>query len=142
MMLYWLYTSLTHCMIVNLEVARCKQTWPNRSRWCYETDTQNWIASAEYDLATAQHMLTTGRFLYVIFCCHIALEKILKAHVTAVTESFAPKTHDLIFLIKKSGLVLPLPLLDFISKINNASIPTRYPEDLSRALMDYPESVA
>jgi hypothetical protein len=28
-------------------------------------DTVNWIALAEYDLETAQHMLTTGRFLYI-----------------------------------------------------------------------------
>ncbi len=105
-------------------------------------DTQNWIASAEYDLATAQHMLKTGRFLYVIFCCHLALEKMLKAHVTAVTGSFAPKTHDLIYLIRKSGLVLPTPLLEFVSKVDNASIPTRYPEDLSRTLRDYPAPVA
>lgn len=66
----------------------------------------------------------------------------LKAHATEVAQAFAPKTHDLIFLIKKSELVLPLPLLDFISNINNASIPTRYPEDLSRILKNYSESVA
>ena len=33
-------------------------------------------------------------------------------------------------------------LLEFIGKINTASIPTRYPEDLERAVRDYPESVA
>jgi hypothetical protein len=30
-------------------------------------DTANWLASAEYDLETAHHMLVTGRHLYVIF---------------------------------------------------------------------------
>ena len=34
------------------------------------------------------------------------------------------------------------PYLDFIGRINNASIPTRYPEDLQRALKEYPEPVA
>jgi len=87
-------------------------------------------------------MLMTERYLYVVFCCHLALEKMLKAHMTAVTESFAPRTHDLIYLIKNARLVLPPPLLDFISKINNASIPTRYPEDLSRTLKNYSVSVA
>lgn len=65
-------------------------------------DTANWIALAEYDLETAHHMLTTGRFLYVVFMCHLALEKILKAHVTEITQSIPVKTHDLIYLIKKS----------------------------------------
>ena len=67
-------------------------------------DTENWIAWAEYDLETARHMLATGRYLYVVFCCHIALEKLLKAHVTEVTQAVPPKTHELSALVKKSGL--------------------------------------
>ena len=51
------------------------------------SDTQNWIALAEYDLETARQMLATGRYLYVVFMSHLALEKILKAHVTEVTQS-------------------------------------------------------
>lgn len=31
--------------------------------------------------------------------------------------------------------------LEFLGKINNASVPTRYPEDLQRMLTQYPESV-
>jgi HEPN domain-containing protein len=88
-------------------------------------DTVNWIALAEYDLETAQHMLTTGRFLYVVFMCHLSLEKMLKAHVTQATQSIPVKTHDLIYLIKKSQFELPKEHLEFIGKINSASIPTR-----------------
>ncbi len=105
-------------------------------------DTQNWIALSDYDLETARHMLTTGRYLYVVFMCHLAIEKILKAHVTEITQTVPAKTHDLIYLIKKSGLALPQSYLEFIGKINNASIPTRYPEDLQRMLEQYPDSVA
>ena len=105
-------------------------------------DIQNWIDSAEYDLETARHMLKTGRYLYVVFMCHLSIEKMLKAHVTRVTEALPVKSHDLIFLYKKAGLELPQAQLEFIGLINNASIPTRYPEDLQRALADYPEAVA
>ena len=104
-------------------------------------DTQNWIESAEYDLETARHMLATGRYLYVVFTCHLALEKLLKAHVTKVTDESPVRTHDLIYLIKKCGLVLPQEYLEFIGRINNASIPTRYPDDIRRALQDYSEEV-
>ena len=104
-------------------------------------DTQNWIATAEYDLETARHMLTTGRYLYVVFFCHLALEKMLKAHVAEVTQSIQVRTHDLIYLIKKSELSLPKPYLEFLGKINNVSIVTRYPEDLQRTLRDYPEPI-
>jgi len=66
----------------------------------------------------------------------------LKAHVTEVTQSIPAKTHDLIYVVKKSGLDLPQSHLEFIGKINNASVPTRYPEDLQRTVAQYPEPVA
>ena len=43
---------------------------------------------------------------------------------------------------EKCGLELPGTHLDFIGKINTASIPTRYPDDLQRSLKEYPKSVA
>jgi HEPN domain-containing protein len=105
-------------------------------------DTKNWIDSADYDLETARHMLTTGRHLYVVFTCHLTLEKMLKAHVTEVTAEVPAKTHDLIYLIKKAGLSLQESHLEFIGRINNASIPTRYPDDIKQAIKDYDEEVA
>jgi HEPN domain-containing protein len=105
-------------------------------------DTQNWIATAEYDLETARHMLVSQRYIYVVFMCQLALEKMFKAHVTEVTRAAPPKTHNLIRLIQKSRLELTQNHLDFVSKINAASIPTRYPEDIQRAIKDYPEVVA
>ena len=66
----------------------------------------------------------------------------LKAHVAEVTQTVPIKTHDLIYLVKKSDLELPGKHLDFVGKINTASIPTRYPEDLQRSLKEYPKSVA
>jgi HEPN domain-containing protein len=105
------------------------------------SDTQNWIALADYDLETARHMLETGRNLYVIFLCHLALEKMLKALVTEITQTVPFKTHDLIVLVKKGNLELPQKYLEFVGKINSASIPTRYPEDLQRSLKAYPKSV-
>ena len=104
-------------------------------------DTQNWIAMSDYDLETARHMLVSGRYLYVVFMCHLALEKILKAHVTEVTQTIPARTHDLIYLVKKSEVGLPQNHLEFIGKINSASIPTRYPEDLQRMVQQSPESI-
>ncbi|HET8671037.1 MAG TPA: hypothetical protein VFM05_10540, partial [Candidatus Saccharimonadales bacterium] len=44
--------------------------------------------------------------------------------------------------VKKCELELPGNFLDFVGKINTASIPTRYPDDLQRSLKEYPKSVA
>jgi HEPN domain-containing protein len=105
-------------------------------------DVKNFIKSSEYDLETAESMLKTGRYIYVIFMCHISLEKLLKAFVSETNQSISPKTHNLIYLIKIGNIQLPKKYLEFIAKINNASIVTRYPEDFSRVLDAYPENVA
>jgi HEPN domain-containing protein len=39
-------------------------------------------------------------------------------------------------------LDIPQESLEFIGRINNASIPTRYPDDIRRIVKDYPEPVA
>ena len=105
-------------------------------------DTENWLASADYDIETANHMLATGRYLYVIFMCHLALEKTLKAIAAEAKGQTPTKTHDLLYLVKLADLNLNQERLDFIGKINNASIPTRYPEDLRQAITAYPKKVA
>jgi HEPN domain-containing protein len=78
----------------------------------------------------------------VVCLCHLALEKVLKAHVTEVRQTSPVITHDLIYLVKKSGPEMVQAHLEFIGKINTASIPTRYPEDLERPVRDYPKLVA
>lgn len=98
--------------------------------------------SAQYDLETARHMLKTGRYLYTVFMCHLAVEKTLKARVCETTGRTPPKTHDLIRLLQLSRLTLPADLLDFLGKLGSASIVTRYPEDFSEIIRVYTEDVA
>ena len=105
-------------------------------------DTNNFIKSAEYDLNTAGFMLKSGRYIYVIFMCHLSLEKMLKAITTEITQKISPKSHNLIYLLKLGNIQLPSELFNFIAKINNASIVTRYPEDFSKILDSYPKIVA
>ena len=98
---------------------------------------RNWIAGAEYDLETARHMLKTGRYLYVVFMCHLALEKMLKAHVELHEDKFPPKIHDLKTLLERTGVEIPDALASIIKELDHASIPTRYPEDLKSILTSY-----
>ncbi|RMG95389.1 MAG: HEPN domain-containing protein [Chloroflexi bacterium] len=49
----------------------------------------------------------------------------------------------MIFLLRKAELTeIPEKHLEFIGKINNVSIPTRYPDDLQRAIQIYSKPVA
>ncbi len=40
---------------------------------------RNWAETSNYDLRTAEAMYKAGRYLYVVFMCHLAIEKMLKA---------------------------------------------------------------
>jgi len=104
-------------------------------------DAENFIVSADYDLGTAEHMLKTGRYIYVVFLCHLALEKTLKAIAVEVTGQTAPRTHNLLYLTKLARIIFQDKHLEFVSKINNASIITRYPEDFSKLIEVYPVDI-
>ncbi len=45
-------------------------------------------------------------------------------------------------LAQRARLVLSQERRDFIGKLNNASVVTRYPDDLSQMVSQYPETVA
>ena len=74
--------------------------------------------------------------------CHLVLEKMLKAVAGEALGRMAPRTHDLIFLVREAGVAPPQDLMDFIGKMNAASVPTRYPDDLAGAIAAYPKEVA
>jgi len=105
-------------------------------------ETKNWLDMVDYDLITVKQMFETGRYVYVIFMCHMAIEKALKAIVCEETDKVPPKTHDLINLTGLGKVKLNPDLLDFIGMINNAGIVTRYPEDLSKLVSSYPIDIA
>ena len=100
------------------------------------------MESAEYDLESARYMFSSGRYLYVVFLCHLTLEKMLKALASETTVEPVPRSHDLILLLRRSGINPESHHLEFVGRLNNASIPTRYPVDLQQAIKDYPKEVA
>jgi HEPN domain-containing protein len=90
----------------------------------------NWIKSSNYDIRTAENMLKTGRYIYVLFMCHLSVEKLLKALYEVVLKKIPPKTHHLVYLSKSIGLKIPEKFLSTIESLNDLSIVTRYPEDM------------
>lgn len=103
--------------------------------------TRKWLEMSDYDWKTAQVMFRSRRYVYCIFMCHLATEKALKALYWEFTGRFPPRTHSLLFFIKELALLVPQELLDFIGKLNDASVVTRYPEDLQKAIRAYPRRV-
>jgi HEPN domain-containing protein len=63
-----------------------------------------WIEISEYDLGTADATYQTGRYLYVGFMCHQAIEKIFKAFYVLIHNDTPPYNHNLTFLAEESGI--------------------------------------
>jgi HEPN domain-containing protein len=92
--------------------------------------TKHWVELAEYDLETAEAMFRTKRYVYVVFMCHLCIEKLLKGCVVEFADKFPPKTHDWLWLARIAGIEFPAELQEFAAEMSEQSVPTRYPEDL------------
>ncbi len=100
-----------------------------------------WLSQSEYDLGTAQAMLDSGRYIYAVFMCHLAVEKALKALVVKRTGNAPPRTHNLVQLVGLARPVLADAETRFLTRLGAAGVTTRYPDELSKALKDYPPPV-
>ncbi len=93
---------------------------------------QNWLSLAEYDLATAEAMLRTERYLYVAFMSQQAIEKILKACYVKHCASTPPYTHSLLRLVAQLPWKAEIDARDMevLEQLNSYYIESRYTEDI------------
>ena len=79
-------------------------------------DTQEkykyWLEIAQYDLDTAEAMLKSGRWLYVVFMCQQAVEKLVKGLYVLYIDDNIPKTHNIRVLIERFESQLPATLTE------------------------------
>lgn len=104
--------------------------------------TLNWLRSSEYDRQTAESLLRSRRYIYVIFMCHLAVEKLLKAIVAESSTVLPPRTHNLYRLLELGRITLPEVHEDIVAKLNAMSIVTRYPEDIATLSAEVTRKVA
>ncbi len=98
---------------------------------------KEWLKQADYDMETADVMFNSGRYFYAVFMCHLSIEKALKGLYFKVLDELPPKTHNLLYLLDKIGKKPEQELEKFVTKLNVASITTRYPDDLAKIQADY-----
>ena len=87
-----------------------------------------WMEGAFYDIKTADALLKTKRYPYVLFFGHLALEKILKALVVKESKKHVPYTHSLPLLSSK----LPFITEEVRKKLAGFMefyLESRYPEE-------------
>ena len=93
------------------------------------SQVENWMNSACYDLETAEHMFSSKRYIYTVFMCHLAIEKILKANIQQKHKKNPSKIHDLTRLLFISDVNISEEQKIFLTEIGNLSVNIRYPED-------------
>ena len=99
--------------------------------------SEEWIRQAEYDLDTAKAMFKARRYIYTVFMCHLSVEKGLKGLFVQNFQKDPPKSHDLNYLCSRLKLSISEELQQFLDKLNDLSVPTRYPDELDRVLKQY-----
>lgn len=87
-----------------------------------------WQEGAQEDLTVAQELLERGRIRHGLFFLHLALEKLLKAHVCRQTRDLAPRSHNLVRLAEVAGLDLPESCMDTLAVMNPFVLAGRYPD--------------
>ena len=98
---------------------------------------EEWFRQADYDLETAEYMFDGGRYFYSVFMCHLSIEKALKGLYQDRVKEPSPKVHNLVYLLNKIAIKPPEVQAKFLIKLNEASVPTRYPETLVIVLTGY-----
>ncbi len=107
-----------------------------------QKDIDYWVELSKYDIKTADAMFKARRYLYVLFTCQQAVEKMLKALVIKNIKKFPPKTHDLLKLIELSGIDVDETKKEFLSRLSFYYIEIRYPQEIARISKDVNKKIA
>jgi HEPN domain-containing protein len=91
-------------------------------------ETQLWLEDAEYDLESAKAMLESGRYFFVVFMCHLTIEKLLKAAIVERQGVEPPKVHNLVLIATKGGVDIPQDHRPIVNDLDGMSVVTRYPD--------------
>lgn len=87
-----------------------------------------WRNSAAEDWDVAFKLVNSGKTRHGLFFAHLALEKILKAHVCRQIQDLAPRIHGLLKLAEIADISLDQTQIDVLADISNFNIEGRYPE--------------
>jgi HEPN domain-containing protein len=91
---------------------------------------EQWAQQARYDFDTARAMLDSGRYLYVLFCCQQAVEKMLKAVIAERSGQCPPRLHNLLRLAEHGGVDLGQSQTALMEDLSRYYVQSRYPEEI------------
>jgi HEPN domain-containing protein len=100
---------------------------------------EEWLKQAEYDMETAEVLLRSRRHLHAVFMLHLSIEKALKGLYQQRLGDMPPRVHNLILLVNRMALELPDDFRLFVTKLNDLSVATRYPDEIASIQAQYPK---
>ncbi|MHC4772116.1 MAG: HEPN domain-containing protein [Planctomycetota bacterium] len=86
-----------------------------------------WRSGAEEDVIVAAELIGNKRYRHGLFFAHLALEKILKAHICKKKNELAPRIHNLVRLSEVAAIELDEDILDHLADMNEFNLEGRYP---------------
>jgi len=103
-----------------------------------EDDFNLWFIKAKESLDDALYSFESHRYGLTAFCCQQALEKLLKAAIIKLKKERPRKIHDLLPLLRDSGLEISEEYTAEIAKISKFYFLVRYP-DINKQFFTTPE---
>jgi HEPN domain-containing protein len=105
-----------------------------------------WLDIAQYDLETANAMLVGGRWLYVVFMCQQAIEKLIKGLYILFIDDNVPHHHNIKTIFErfknKLSSVISEEKYKFFDKLSKYYLNNRYPEYMSKLSSQISETEA
>ena len=96
---------------------------------------------SDEDFEVANELVDLGRIRQGLFFAHLALEKMLKAHVCRETKSLAPKIHNLVRLAELANLSTSTSQRTALGRFNQYQLRGRYPDTLKDTISQHKAKV-
>lgn len=87
-----------------------------------------WLNGSQEDIEAAAVLMEKRKIRQGLFFAHLAVEKLLKAHVTKATDAVPPRIHDLLRLADLAGIALPPQRRAFLARLQRYCLEGRYPD--------------
>lgn len=96
-----------------------------------EKQVNFWVRNALEDWDVAKDLVSRSKTRYGLFFAHLAIEKLLKAHVCRDTKDLAPRINNLVRLAELTSIKFSETQIDILADINIYNIEGRYPDELT-----------
>jgi HEPN domain-containing protein len=88
-----------------------------------------WATLSDYDWDVMTTLYKNKSYAQALFFLHLSLEKLIKSQVVKATGVHAPFSHDLPYLLGKTGVTAPEQVVEQLRTITGFNMESRYPDE-------------